>query len=543
MNLSDHMAKNPDTPFSKYIGMLSGSMGFNPSRIPLEKFVAYVEGDVKPEAINPILFSVLNEPVAQEPVAVTNYMEQYKLDELLFRTNMAELLRQSEAGERNMADEMRRKYESYLNSASRCSTFRTRIKEYQEAIANGSDQAEPLLDQVIDLEADGWWKFVNRQAATIYFVTSRIVLREYNPAAGIDCTVDMGQYIAVVDIHNKSANVYPCFSTPVQFSSGASYHPHVSSGGTLCWGNGEDRFFDAMNAGKLKEAMTMLRALLTTYEPSNPYRILQEYGKISERFKINVSSGMSQPLKDAVINAIPYCQYGHVEYVDVRSKYKQGTLVHRIFDRKDRLYIVDSVGNQGVTLQRLLDVNPDGDIVINKYGTKSSTMSFNDLESSSMDIAYNVIDDDILKLWIDTYIKRYNRNYDTKIIPALFLKYVMVTGHEYEFEPINGCTVTYINDNCFLFNNIRFDLAVNPISFELPDPYELAHVSEEAIERMKDANCSTLDQVSDHVMGDCYQTECSECSDEFDWDGDNYVNERYRRIYAHECGNCNYINN
>jgi len=542
MNLSDHMAKNPDTPFSKYIGMLSGSMGFNPSRIPLEKFVAYVEGDVKPEAINPILFSVLNDPIAQEPVAITNYMDQYKLGELQFRTNMAELLRQAEAGERDMADEMRRKYESYLLSATRCSTFRTRIREYTEAIANGADHAEPLLDQVIDIEADGWWKFVNRQADTLYFVTSRIVLKEYNPAAGIDCTVDMGQYIAVINIHNKSANVYPCFSTPIQCSSGSSYHPHVSSSGTLCWGDGEDRFYDAMNAGKLKEAMTMLRALLTTYEPSNPYRILQEYGKVPTRFKIAITSGMSVSLKDAVINAIPYSQYGHVEYVDVRGKFKQGALIHRIYDGKNRLYIVESVGNHGITLQRLLEVNSDGDIVINKYGTKQVTHSFNELETGSWDLAHNVVDTEMVNLWLDTFVKRYNRNYDTKINPLLFLKDVIVTGHDYQFEPINGCIVIYIHDNCFLFNRIKFDLAVNPISFALPDPYSLAHVSDSERQVMKDAGYSTLNEVSGYIMGDCYPAECSECSQEFDWDGDNYMNERYRRNYAHECGNCNYIN-
>jgi len=217
-------------------------------------------------------------------------------------------------------------------------------------------------------------------------------------------------------------------------------------------------------------------------------------------------------------------------------------LIHRIYDGKNRLYIVESVGNHGITLQRLLEVNSDGDIVINKYGTKQVTHSFNELETGSWDLAHNVVDTEMVNLWLDTFVKRYNRNYDTKINPLLFLKDVIVTGHDYQFEPINGCIVIYIHDNCFLFNRIKFDLAVNPISFALPDPYSLAHVSDSERQVMKDAGYSTLNEVSGYIMGDCYPAECSECSQEFDWDGDNYMNERYRRNYAHECGNCNYIN-
>lgn len=521
MNLAEHLATNPDTSFSKYIGNISGAMGFNPTKIPLDKFEAVLKDEADPSKINPILFEVLNEVNKPTPLETKDVMEDSP-DDLLTKANLGDLRintnikRRLEDAESNLnarLNDMRSRYQMYLTKASQVSDARDNVARLQKLLELG-DESPTLAEQIKDIESKGWWKFIRRSGNHLYFLTSRLCLKEVNPAANLNIQVDMGQFIVRVNFREKNAQAYPAFN--VLYNTGST-HPHVS-GGDFCWGDGADRFFDALNAGDLQGAMNMVQALLTTYEPSNPYRTLAECNRKAQEGNrhnncVDQSRTIDHNLREAMVEAIPYAQYHGIKYVDIRDKYAIGTFIkYRVNSTSHRVYMVASNGIRGCRLWRLYEYDDTLEkMVICKLSTKSCSREYFILDRESV---YSIMEPSDVK--IADYISRTNKNYEDvwNINPDLFLKEVYVNGMGDRKSVLNGKKVTYVNNRMFfvdrmLFNDIRFKPQLT--------------IEEKEIDSNK------------------YETECSDCSHEFDYEYD-WIDDTYNRGFRSECPNCGYYN-
>lgn len=551
--LAEFVSQNPDSPFSKYVSTLIGTMGINPAAIPMDKFEAVIETPT-PDKVNPILFACLSNRETPTPTpmetAPTDLVSKYSVDEVVLQTNLGQLLTEARNNVDSYSRNMQAKYESYLIVANKCADYRRRVTEIERTIELGGDKARPLSEQITEIESGNWWRFVYRTGNDLYFLTGRVVLRHYNPAASIDRTVDMGQYVARVNVSNKNVDVFPAFNTRTMADGSYSYHPHVSGSGGLCWGDGEDRWFDSMYAGDLVGAMNMLRALLTTYEHSNPYQTLETYEQ-REIYKHTVTSRMPQHLKEAIMSAMPYCAYGHVEYVDFKSTLKQGEMMWRRYEGKRRFYIIVSKGNAGISMQRIFTLDSDDSMTINRYGTARCTEHYRDLEEGNTVYkkCEGVYSTEQMREWLDTYISRNNRNYETKINPDVFLKPVIVTctnDDDGRLGVVRGFSMIYVNDKTFLAEDVAFsedfgyayetDKGVNYDKSELDDE------ERSDIDYKMQEFAESLEEAVTGVLYTPLNDSCSECGEDMEWLGDSTYADSTTTTFRNECPDCGFWN-
>lgn len=285
-NLAEHVTKNPDSGFSKYMINLCLNMSIDMSKIDVTKFDTSKE---KPEDLNPILFEQVSE-LQKEEVLNTEpslLLNQYKseLDNIKGIINPEQRLRRKQdelnSTIRNIAERVQ-----VLNRI--CSDKTTKESEIQALklqIESGNFDAK-VFENIARIEEQGWWKFLafSRSAdstavKSLYFQTGVVHQRYVNIPSEIDHQVIFGQYMVEIPIRENGFDkmrVYPLFKNPIRFGD-SSQHPHISIGGTICWGSGSDRAASLFKDLALQELLETLRSLLMTYEPSNPYTALTSF--------------------------------------------------------------------------------------------------------------------------------------------------------------------------------------------------------------------------------------------------------------------------
>lgn len=108
----------------------------------------------------------------------------------------------------------------------------------------------------------------------LWFTTRDITLTHKNHSAGIDMEVPMGNYYVSVNMETYDIRVKLC-NNNLQYSG--YYHPHVSEGGRVCWGNAAEVMAQSLADMKPSVALTALQIILTNYNDESPYASLRDF--------------------------------------------------------------------------------------------------------------------------------------------------------------------------------------------------------------------------------------------------------------------------
>jgi len=133
---------------------------------------------------------------------------------------------------------------------------------------------DTVYKAVQQILSNPYWQFIGIKddGNKLLFATTEYVKQSLvNPAAGINIHVEYGVYYVEINLTGKLINCYPYMDSLYVYNP----HPHVSSGGTICWGNYSSTVQEHIGADRWKDVMDILQTLLTTYCGDNPYTAIE----------------------------------------------------------------------------------------------------------------------------------------------------------------------------------------------------------------------------------------------------------------------------
>lgn len=180
-------------------------------------------------------------------------------------------------------DELKRNRASHISNAeghiTRVNEGLRQAWEIEVEINRISGHTPDFKTQFQQIQADGFWEFLETLDGKVMFVTKSDVVMSYkNKLSGVDIQVNMGRYKAAYHAGGGGVILLPYQRNP--YASNAYYHPYVNSGGSICFGNAATTAAKLLTSMQLTEYFSLLAALLTTYDiGSNPYQSLDEFDK------------------------------------------------------------------------------------------------------------------------------------------------------------------------------------------------------------------------------------------------------------------------
>lgn len=151
---------------------------------------------------------------------------------------------------------------------------------YEQAKNRTASFFSPQLKQILEA---GFWKFEGIQNDSVILSTvNRVTMREYNPAASVDYTVDLGNYSLWLRPSTARARLMPWIDS--FRCDGTFYHPYVYTSGEICFGNVSDQAGMMLADGRYFEFASLVASLLMTYSPSStPYVRLSHFRAQTQR--------------------------------------------------------------------------------------------------------------------------------------------------------------------------------------------------------------------------------------------------------------------
>lgn len=177
-------------------------------------------------------------------------------------------MRQTDEKITRLEDDIAFHYRSMLDYSTKRDELEERLRQLEEA-----PTAEHwIFTEARKIVADGKWKLYLVDGQYLRFVSrGRIICRYYNPAAGIDKSLDMGYFELKIDKTGKMS----CYGAHDYIEHNSRdwqgcEHPHVNRG-SICWGNMGTRVADNRAKRDLLSNVRLLDQLLVTYSADNPY--------------------------------------------------------------------------------------------------------------------------------------------------------------------------------------------------------------------------------------------------------------------------------
>lgn len=135
--------------------------------------------------------------------------------------------------------------------------------------------------QINELLKENFWEFYGLTGSSIELVTrTDVTIRYRNPAAGINYTVNMGRYLAALDLSGNYITVHP-FKNNIMVDRYP--HPHVSGSTNVCWGNASSTVAQCLSKGDIGTVFRLLASILTGYNDGNPYVNIEQFVKNQNR--------------------------------------------------------------------------------------------------------------------------------------------------------------------------------------------------------------------------------------------------------------------
>jgi hypothetical protein len=155
------------------------------------------------------------------------------------------------------------------------------MMEYQEKIDRLDGKSSWNLTETIKKAvADGWYTYdseltsrynstrLNHRDHGLVFTTPHVQCKYVNQAAGINKSLDFGRYQVVYVPSNGMVFVLKLENN---INVDGYYHPHVTTSGSVCWGNGANAMGSAVKLHKVDEILQILRVILENYNADSPY--------------------------------------------------------------------------------------------------------------------------------------------------------------------------------------------------------------------------------------------------------------------------------
>ncbi len=132
--------------------------------------------------------------------------------------------------------------------------------------------------QITSILSSGFYTYADSQPyKAILFKTKEIVLSHFDKDQGQEHVVPMGYYFVEFKINNDgliACNVSPGDKNPC---TGGLWHPHISTGGAVCYGNMLIPAEVAAASMELGRLASMVQDVLTNYCDDNPYDHLYNF--------------------------------------------------------------------------------------------------------------------------------------------------------------------------------------------------------------------------------------------------------------------------
>lgn len=270
----------------KYIRTLSNSVGINISTWNLfEVFGTSAGGNTlrtDRARINKIFWERFKagddtpppEPVDKESI-VTNINTWIEQSGREFKSNYLQQLIQERDSALTYCNDYLNSYNSYL----------VEVIHKNKKIETFADNPPDIGGEITKVIDAGFFKFKSITKGVITFTTDKIVNTDKRPSAGMDLTVELGSYTIEYNLGKATGrrrnrdSVLRVLPNEDNIFSGRYYHPHINPQGNICWGDGIDKAHQAILSHKISDAMTILAAVLTHYNPEDPYVTLYNFEK------------------------------------------------------------------------------------------------------------------------------------------------------------------------------------------------------------------------------------------------------------------------
>jgi len=145
--------------------------------------------------------------------------------------------------------------------------------KYGDLEAGQTERIEAQLKSALEVVSENpFYTFIGFNKKHMRFLTQPIDLRDYNPAANLDLTLNLGSM--VVEIPFSCDGDYIHVYRGENTIESSHWHPHVNSSGSVCWGNAANLYQDLLLSGDMGQLLTIMQQLLCTYNRESPYKAL-----------------------------------------------------------------------------------------------------------------------------------------------------------------------------------------------------------------------------------------------------------------------------
>jgi hypothetical protein len=219
--------------------------------------------------INKIFFAKIEEIKTKTPAQVfaieARVAEQIDASTRLNTDRILNDLRRNR--DRHILDATRA-YERIANSLVEAHRIETSIMAVERRESTVSNQISQLIQE-------NFWDFHELHGGILKLSTKNdVVLTHKNPAAGVDIRLNMGRYLAHLNLSTMGLSVFPYEDNLIL--SGYP-HPHITESGNICWGSASNTVHEKLPTGQVMDVFRILASLLVNYNDSNPYIALAQF--------------------------------------------------------------------------------------------------------------------------------------------------------------------------------------------------------------------------------------------------------------------------
>lgn len=267
-----------------YIEQLASQTSTDISEWDFTPFAACPPDDRR--AINKVFFHLKDER-AQGLPAITITIQEVLADVAAETKKTTDArIKKLQGDHKAYLDESLVRYASAQNFLTHAWNFK---KEEYALTARGSDYILTDINRVI---AQGFWEYHDYANGVLRLATKvECIMSETNKAAGIDRRVNMGKYLARLNVKTMSLELHRYLQNPLA-PKGPYHHPYVGTDGQICWGNAASTAARHLASGQVFEVLNLLISLLVTYTPeATPYARLHEFDRCLRRY--NASDSLS----------------------------------------------------------------------------------------------------------------------------------------------------------------------------------------------------------------------------------------------------------
>jgi hypothetical protein len=286
MNLQEavHSEKKDVAEAAQYIELLASQTSTPIQTWDIKKVFCNSDGDLISDKseINKRFFTTLDE-MKSKTFTKTSSLEKkitQKIDSFTKRVNEGR-----EATRLKRIAALKKSQEALIQRSTRLQTkaygYIAKASEIERKLLVLERKPTTLGGQIGEILRENFWRFQSLKENTLGLVTQSDVILSYrNAAKGINLRANMGTYVVKIDLERNQITVR-------RHKGGISVsgycHPHIGSGGNVCWGSAYGTVDQLLPKGKIADVLRLLSAVLTNYNDGNPYIHLEQFVEALEQ--------------------------------------------------------------------------------------------------------------------------------------------------------------------------------------------------------------------------------------------------------------------